>query len=87
MTKLEICDNVGLLSEKLEDIGYLMQEIREKYFDKYDRKREKDALGIVWDYDRYASLCRILSNCIYEVTEQIKEMDTALSSQEKAVAA
>lgn len=87
MTKLEVCDNIGLLSEKLEGIGYLMQEIRIKYFGKYDSKSEQDAQRIVYEYNKYASLCRILDDCIYEVTEQIKEMDNALSSQEKAVAA
>lgn len=85
MTKTEICDNIGLMSEKMEDISYLAQDIREEYFEKYDRDSQQDKEAIVWEYNRYASLYRILDNCIFEVAEILAQMDKALITRSKAV--
>lgn len=85
MNKSEICDNIGLIIEKLTDIGFLMQEIRIRYFEKYDSENKDDMFGIVWEYDRYASLYRISDDCIYEVTSMLKNMDKALNERNTAV--
>ena len=86
MTKLEIYDNIEIATEKLGDIAYLTQEIREEYFERYNDTQQSDRDGIAWDYHRYAALYRILDNCIHEVTILIREIDKELNKTAKAVA-
>lgn len=82
MDYLDIRDNIGLATEKLNDIGFLMQEIQDEYFGRFDNKNEDDKFGIVWDYNRYASLYRILYNCVDEVTSMLKNIDKTLNKRE-----
>jgi hypothetical protein len=80
MTHIQICDTVGLLNEKLKDVCYLMQEIREDYFEAYDNNKSQDRESIAWEYDRYAALYRILDGCIYDVALKLREMDNNLNT-------
>lgn len=83
MTELEVCDNIGLLNEKMGDINYLMQEIREEYFERFDGHKKKDEWRIACEHNRYAALFRILDICIYEIAENLITMDKALNNQLK----
>lgn len=71
MANIAICDNIGLAHEKIKDARYLMQEILEEYFEKYDSSDCNDRTAIAWEYDRYAAFFRALMDCIDGVTKFI----------------
>lgn len=82
MTKLEIYDNINLLSERLADIRYLEQKIREDFFEKYDGDNQEDTFRIAYEFNRYASLYRILGRCLFESGELLKEILKAVKENE-----
>lgn len=62
------------LSEKMEDVRYLMQDIREDYFEHYDGDKETDRMGLCWDHNRYAALYRLVDEAIFSVSERLSEL-------------
>lgn len=74
MNCLQIIDEIGLLSAKMEDVRYLMQEIKEEYFEKFDSNKETGREGIAWEYDRYAAFYRFVEEAIFSVSERLSEL-------------
>ncbi len=79
MTKTEIYDNIGLVSGQINDISCLAQEIRDDYFNQYNSDSENGKMAIVWDYDKYASLYRIMENSLYEAAKILKNIKNNLN--------
>lgn len=69
MVNINVYDNIDFAQEKIKDAKYLMQEIFEGYFEKYDSKDCNDRTAIAWEYDRYAAFFRVLIDCIDDVTK------------------
>ena len=81
---LHLIDATDLAIEKLEDARYLMQEIQEEYFDKFDPD-DKDGLNIVWDCPRYAAFFRILMLSIDDIYETLKNTELKKKTAELAL--
>lgn len=81
MTEMELHDNIGLLSEKMTDIQYLEQEIHD-FFETYDGDKQDDEYQIAYEFNRYASLCRILDCCIFEAVKLSKEIYQAVKDND-----
>lgn len=79
MSDINMRDVIGLAAEKLGDIEYLSQEIREEYFEPYDCKNPTDMSAIVHEHTRYTSLYRILSDCVSDVTQLLRETHNQLT--------
>ena len=77
MENITICDNIGLAHEKIKDARYLMQEILEEYFEKYDSSDCDDRTAIAQEYNKYAALFRVLMDYIYGVTKFISVAEEA----------
>lgn len=75
MTDVQIKDNLGLATDKIDDIRYLIQEIREEYFEKYDRNNADDRICISWEYSRYKAFFNILANSLENIFDIIQEID------------
>lgn len=78
MTDIQIKDNLGLATDKIADIRYLIQEIREEYFEKYDRNNLKNRLSIAWEYERYGAFFNILIDSLESVFEMIEEVESSV---------
>lgn len=78
MDKLEFFDKIGIMSDKITDIIYLKQEITEDFFEIYDGDNKEDIYRIAHEFNRHASLNRILDRCIFEAKELLKEIYEAV---------
>ena len=78
MTDVQIKDNLGLATEKIAAIRYLIQEIREEYFEKYARNNPKDRLSIAWEYKCYGAFFNILIDSLESVFEMIEEVESSV---------
>ena len=85
MINVSVHDSVSLVCEKMSDINFLRQEIREEYFEKYNSNNENDRLNIAWEYDRYGALFRIMDICLDEVCKLLKNAESELTTQKKAI--
>ena len=79
MSDINMRDVIGLAAEKLGDIEYLAQEIREVYFELYDCEKPTCMSSIVHEHKRYTSLYRILSDCVRDVTQLLRETHKQLT--------
>lgn len=79
MSDINMRDVIGLAAEKLGDIEYLAQEIREEYFEPYDCEKPTDMSAILHEHTRYTSLYRILSDCVSDVTQLLRETQKQLT--------
>ncbi len=79
MSDINMRDVIGLAAEKLDDVKYLAQEIREEYFEQYDCEKPTDMSAIVYEHKRYTSLYRILSDCVSDVTQLLRETHKQLT--------
>lgn len=82
--ELNLIDALALVTEKLEDARYLMQEIQEEYFDKFDPD-DKDGLNIAWDCPRYAAFFRILMLSVDDIYEVLKNAELKKKTAELAL--
>ena len=55
-----------------DSIRYLIQEIDEDYFARYDRSNPNDVISIAWEYNRNRAKINAVSKLLYEM-EQIFE--------------
>ena len=85
--ELNLIDALALVTEKLEDARYLMQDIKEDFFDKFDPDDDKDRLDIAWDYPRYAALFRILEISVDDIYEVLKNAELKKKTAELALEA
>lgn len=85
--ELNLIDALALVTEKLEDARYLMQDIKEDFFDKFDPDDDKDRLDIAWDYPRYAALFRILEISVDDIYEVLKNAELKKKTAELALGA
>lgn len=83
--ELNLIDALVLVTEKLEDVRYLMQEINEEFFDKFDPDDDKDRLDIAWDYPRYAAFFRILMLSVDDIYEVLKNAELKKKTVELAL--
>ena len=81
MTDVQIKDNLGIVTDKIDDIRYLIQEIREEYFEKYDRNNADDRIFISWEYSRYKAFFNILINSLENIFEIIEETESNVLQQ------
>lgn len=82
--ELNLIDALALVTEKLEDARYLMQDIKEEFFDKFNPDDE-DRLNIAWDYPRYAALFRILEISVDDIYEVLKNAELKKKTVELAL--
>lgn len=82
MNKIDICNNIRGLCDKMTDIGYLKQEITEDFFESYNGDNEDDIHRIAYEFNRHASLNRILDHCIFEAKELLKEICKAVTDND-----
>lgn len=81
MTDVQIKDNLGIVTDKIDDIRCLIQEIREEYFEKYDRNNADDRICISWEYSRYKAFFNILINSLENIFEIIEETESNVLQQ------
>lgn len=82
---LHLIDATDLAIEKLEDARYLIQEINEEFFDKFDPDDDKDRLNITWEYPRYAAFFRILMLSVDDIYETLKNAELKKKTAELAL--
>lgn len=56
--KIQIKDNLSLTVGKIADIKFLIEIIRENYFNQYNVDTPNDRQAIVWEHKR---VCEIIS--------------------------
>lgn len=83
MRKVEIVNMVETASSTLKDLMYLAQEVSEGYFDKYCRLTDKDKPAIVYDFDRYRALYKIMYNDLLELKVELIEFCDRLDAEVK----
>lgn len=82
--ELNLIDALALVTEKLEDARYLMQEINEEFFDKFDPDDDEDKFDITWEYPRYAAFFRILMLSVDDICELLKNAELKKKTAECA---
>ena len=83
--ELNLIAALALVTEKLEDARYLIQEINEEFFDKFDPDDDKDRLNITWEYPRYAAFFRILMLSVDDIYEVLKNAELKKKTAELAL--
>lgn len=76
--KIDIVDSITLVSDHLRDIEKLSQTIRNGYFSIPDKAVGENEGTIIYGYDKYAALYRILDDRLCEVLEQLQKAAAAL---------
>lgn len=87
MTKVDIIDDITLANANLRDIEQLSQTIRNGYFSMSDKSVKENESAIIYEYDRYAALYRILDDRLYKVIEQLQKAVEVLVSDYHSEAA
>lgn len=52
---------------KMQDMTFLLQDIHEEYFEKYDSSDAESRTAVAWEYDRYAAFFRMVMVCFDDV--------------------
>lgn len=76
---IDIIDTIDEIDGNLQDLKYLIQEIGENFFEKYDR--HSDEKSIAWEYNRYRSLFRLLSGRLYDVFANVHQLNNTCSEE------
>ena len=69
------------LMEDIQRIKPNSYEIREEYFEKYDRNNADDRICISWEYSRYKAFFNILINSLENIFEIIEETESNVLQQ------
>lgn len=83
--ELNLIDALALVTEKLEDARYLMQEIQEEYFDAFDGHKKEDEWCIACEHNRYAAFFRILMLSVDDIYEVLKNAELKKKTAELAL--
>ena len=81
---LSVYDSISLVCEKMADINFLRQNIREDYFEAYDRDNADGRFSIAWEYNRYGALFRIMDLCLDNVYKMLCDAEAVLDEQHAA---
>lgn len=64
-----LADEIFDLNNELNKAEYIMQELSDDYFRKYQKENEKDRLAILWDFDRRAAFSEVLGDILVRLVK------------------
>lgn len=69
-----LMDNISQIDIELDKARTIMQELIEKYFNKYNIDNPNDRFAIAWEYERYGAFADILNDYIYKIYELVNSI-------------
>lgn len=76
--KIQIKDNLSLTVGKIADIKFLIEIIRENYFNQYNVDTPNDRQAIVWEHKQAKALFNILADNLENIFKTIENTNNDL---------
>lgn len=73
----ELVNSLDEVSMALEKAQYIMQEISEDYFEKYDPNDKEGKFAIVYEFRRRRAFSRILCDLLHQIEGELPSSDWA----------
>ena len=58
-----------------KNASFLIQELEEDFFDKYNPKDPDGKFGICFEFPRYRAFADLLGKCIYDIEKTLNKLD------------
>ena len=71
--KIQIKDNLSLTVGKIADIKFLIEIIRENYFNQYNVNAPSDHQAIIWEHRQAKALFNILADNLENIFESVRK--------------
>ncbi len=71
---ITLSDEIWPIKENLKKACILLQEITDEYFSKYENKKEKDELGILWEFSRYGTYAEMIDDYVHAAKKGIEDL-------------
>lgn len=75
----ELANSLDEVSMTLEKAQYIMQEISEEFFEKYDPNDNEGKFAIVYEFRRRRAFSRILCDLLHQIKSELPSSDWASS--------
>ena len=76
--KIQIKDNLSLTVGKIADIKFLIEIIRENYFNQYNVNAPSDYQAIIWEHRQAKALFNILADNLENIFKTIENINNDL---------
>ena len=67
-------DEIWPIEKNLSNALYLIQEIQERYFEKYDKENREDHIKIVWEFNRCSSFASMIEDYVSAAKSSINDL-------------
>lgn len=74
----ELDDELFKVKRNIVNAGYIMQDISEDFFEKYDPEKQEDMYAICYEFNRYAAKVSILQDILINIETVIKSLGITL---------
>ncbi len=81
--ELELTDALTGIEVALEKARYVMQEVIERFFDKFNPDKEDEGKRILYEFKRYAAFARVVDDILYDM-ESIRPHADAVGEEGEA---
>ncbi len=72
--KIDKCELVGI-ARNIDSINYLVQEITEEYFEKFNSGDKEEWLCIAWEYNRNRAKMAAVFELIFLCTKELERLN------------
>lgn len=74
---VECEDILNQIAVAVDKAKYTLQEITDRYFDKFDANKKEDQYYILYDFNRHRAFARILDDLLDDIANLLPESATA----------
>lgn len=71
----ELCNSLEEVSMSLEKAVYILQEISEEYFEKFDPDDKEGKFAIVYEFKRRRAFTRVLTDLLHQIEADLPAVD------------
>lgn len=73
-TTIAYADALGRIAYIMDSMNYILQDVQEGYFEKYDPERADGHKGIVWEFPRNRAKTAALSLLMEQIQQALGEV-------------